>query len=329
MTGRLAPLPAATDSPRRQGKQSPSGICTMPTITCLNCNATRQVPEYSPKRPLRCEACGGYWIAIDGLTEKLDNQFIVDMPSGHLAFPIQDVEGTAAAGQGFRMRLRGSVPWERLPDLMAVAQAVGQAALPPAGEPTPPPARSNPPSGAMPATVNADSVIAVIKPIIGVLESGPDEERPWVSAYARALMAARDLAHPADRPCDWPALADGRKAARIAMDRLHDLLGDLHFPAAFRPARRAEKLAILIEIVAALGSPSNVADRKQKARDLWIYRQCCRGKDTPYAKIVAELKRIAPRKDWEVIESIQGIRAAANRHAHLNGKPPIPNRQNL
>ncbi len=100
-----------------------------------------------------------------------------------------------------------------------------------------------------PVGLAATTVIAAIKPIIAVLEGGPDGERAWVSAYARALTAARDLMHPSDRRDDWAVLADSRPEAQIAMDRLHDLLGDLRFPAAFRPARRADKLAALTSIV--------------------------------------------------------------------------------
>jgi hypothetical protein len=102
---------------------------------------------------------------------------------------------------------------------------------------------------AMPPTLESASVVAVAKPIIAVLEGGPDEERAWVSAYTRALTAARDLMHPSDRCDDWAVLADARPEAQIAMDRLHDLLGDLHFSAAFRPARRADKLKAMISIV--------------------------------------------------------------------------------
>jgi hypothetical protein len=101
----------------------------------------------------------------------------------------------------------------------------------------------------MPPTLESASVVAVAKPIIAVLEGGPDEERAWVSAYTRALTAARDLMHPSDRCDDWAVLADARPEAQIAMDRLHDLLGDLHFSAAFRPARRADKLKAMISIV--------------------------------------------------------------------------------
>jgi len=68
-------------------------------------------------------------------------------------------------------------------------------------------------------------------------------------------------------------------------------------------------------------------ERKMEARDQWIYQQCCKGKEMPYCNIIAELKRIAPQKGWELIESVQGIRSAAARYAARNNKGPIPNRQ--
>src|SRR5258707_996901 len=120
MTGRLARPPAAADSPRRPGEHNPSGICTMPTITCLNCKGTREVSEYSPTRPPRCANCGGYYLMLDGLSETLPDQLTAFVQHGPLSFPIQHFEGTAEAGQGLRMRLSGSVPRERLPDVLAL-----------------------------------------------------------------------------------------------------------------------------------------------------------------------------------------------------------------
>lgn len=70
-------------------------------------------------------------------------------------------------------------------------------------------------------------------------------------------------------------------------------------------------------------------DMKLEARNKWLYQQCCKGRQMPYANIIAELKRIAPEKGWEPIESIQGIRAAAKQYAASHNKPLIPNRQNL
>ncbi|HYV37591.1 MAG TPA: hypothetical protein VE988_17935 [Gemmataceae bacterium] len=65
-------------------------------------------------------------------------------------------------------------------------------------------------------------------------------------------------------------------------------------------------------------------DKKQDARDEWIYKQCRMGKAMPYCKIVSNLKEIATKKGWTRISSVQGIRAAARRYsiAHNVGLPP-------
>jgi hypothetical protein len=70
-------------------------------------------------------------------------------------------------------------------------------------------------------------------------------------------------------------------------------------------------------------------DPKLEARDRWIYRQCCKGKMMPLDQIIAELKRIAREKGWEVIESPQGIRSAAARYAERHGLEAPPRRQDL
>jgi hypothetical protein len=70
-----------------------------------------------------------------------------------------------------------------------------------------------------------------------------------------------------------------------------------------------------------------VRDPKLEARDKWIYLRCC--KRIPYKKVLAELSALSQRKDWEKIDSIQGIRSAAMNYAERHELPSIPNRQNL
>jgi hypothetical protein len=70
-------------------------------------------------------------------------------------------------------------------------------------------------------------------------------------------------------------------------------------------------------------------DRKQEARDRWIYQQCCRGREMPYDRIVAELKRIAAAKGWQIVSSKERIRQIGVAYADRHGKPRPPNRQNL
>jgi hypothetical protein len=69
--------------------------------------------------------------------------------------------------------------------------------------------------------------------------------------------------------------------------------------------------------------------KKLETRDKWIYQQCCKGSEMPYDQIVAELKRVAPKKGWRKIDSVQGIRAAAINYAQRNGLPLPPKRQDL
>jgi hypothetical protein len=58
------------------------------------------------------------------------------------------------------------------------------------------------------------------------------------------------------------------------------------------------------------------------ARDKWLYEQCC--KLVIYSSIV---RALAKKKKWEPIESIQGIKNAANRYAEAHALPVIPSRQ--
>jgi hypothetical protein len=68
-------------------------------------------------------------------------------------------------------------------------------------------------------------------------------------------------------------------------------------------------------------------DRKLEARDKWIYRQCCKG--TAHDAIVAQLKRLAPRRGWRVVSSKQRVRQVGAEYARRHGLPPPPPRQNL
>lgn len=100
----------------------------MPTLTCLNCGTAVQAPEYTPNKPPRCPNRGGFYLMIDGVAEKLPDQLIVLTQQSPLSFPIQRIEGAAEAGQGCQLRMTGTVPRERLHDLLTAAQALGQGA---------------------------------------------------------------------------------------------------------------------------------------------------------------------------------------------------------
>ncbi len=68
-----------------------------------------------------------------------------------------------------------------------------------------------------------------------------------------------------------------------------------------------------------------IRDKKREARDRWLYQRCCQR--TPYKTILSELKKIAPRRGWDPLDSIQAIRTAAHRYAERQGRPPPPRRQ--
>ena len=67
---------------------------------------------------------------------------------------------------------------------------------------------------------------------------------------------------------------------------------------------------------------------KQEARDKWLYQQLL-NVEKPLRAVVSELKEMCPVRGWEPIESIQGVRTAANKYAKRHGKPPPPRRQDL
>jgi hypothetical protein len=94
-------------------------------------------------------------------------------------------------------------------------------------------------------------------------------------------------------------------------------------------AEGAKEKAAAPPLAARVRAHDVAGDKKLQARNKWIYRQCCKGRSVPYANVLAELKRTAPGKGWEVIESIQGLRAAARNYAARNNLDPPPNRQDL
>jgi hypothetical protein len=68
-------------------------------------------------------------------------------------------------------------------------------------------------------------------------------------------------------------------------------------------------------------------NKKREARDRWIYKRCCKG--TPHDEIVAELRRIAPGRDWPIVSTKQRIRQIGIEFAKRNDKRLPPPRQNL
>jgi len=70
-----------------------------------------------------------------------------------------------------------------------------------------------------------------------------------------------------------------------------------------------------------------VRDIPTEARDKWIYDECC-GR-TPYKEIINELQRMiasGQQPEWESIESVNGIKRAAERYAARHDLPLPPKR---
>jgi hypothetical protein len=66
-------------------------------------------------------------------------------------------------------------------------------------------------------------------------------------------------------------------------------------------------------------------DKKLEARDRWLYKQCCNG--VPYKDVKSQLKEKCRQKGWAVLDSVQGIRNAANTFAKRHKLPAPPRRQ--
>ena len=60
-------------------------------------------------------------------------------------------------------------------------------------------------------------------------------------------------------------------------------------------------------------------------RDKWLYEQCC--ELVGYNTIVTRLRKLAKKKNWELIESVQGVKEAARRYAKRHNLTAIPKRQ--
>jgi hypothetical protein len=64
---------------------------------------------------------------------------------------------------------------------------------------------------------------------------------------------------------------------------------------------------------------------KMKARDKWIYRKCCAG--IAYDQIIAELKKVAFKRGWQIISSKQRVQQIGKEYAEKNERPPPPPRR--
>ena len=67
---------------------------------------------------------------------------------------------------------------------------------------------------------------------------------------------------------------------------------------------------------------ASTATTANDTRDKWLYDQCC--KIVEYETICL---RLAQKKKWAAIDSVQGVRSAAQRYAKRHDLPDIPSRQ--
>ena len=65
-------------------------------------------------------------------------------------------------------------------------------------------------------------------------------------------------------------------------------------------------------------------DQESEQRNKWLYEQC--NANVPYQTIIIELKAKASRKQWNPIESVPGIKRAAEAYAKRMGLPLPPTR---
>jgi hypothetical protein len=75
------------------------------------------------------------------------------------------------------------------------------------------------------------------------------------------------------------------------------------------------------------GPQQRTRDKKTEARDKWIYDQCC--ERMPYDNVVAELKRIGPKRGWRVVSSKQRIQQIGNEYPERHGLDRPPPRQSI
>jgi hypothetical protein len=68
--------------------------------------------------------------------------------------------------------------------------------------------------------------------------------------------------------------------------------------------------------------PTSPAVTANDARDKWLYDECCKA-----VKYETIKRQLAEKKGWEPLDSIQGIKLAANRYAKAHDLSSIPSRQ--
>lgn len=115
----------------------------------------------------------------------------------------------------------------------------------------------------------------------------------------------------------WHAAAVLAKVKEIS--EYLDVSG-IAFDAAWPPAALARSARRVMGASQELQSPQPAT--ANDARDKWIYDQCC--ELIAYDTIRT---RLAKKTAWELIETAQGIKAAAKRYAKSRNLPPIPSRQ--
>jgi len=191
--------------------------------------------------------------------------------------------------------------------------------------------------------------------------------RPWVAAIAAYSALAPSWPNPRVAPPPYPVCVSDAwqpaanlfRAAEEDPDSVVAALADLATtdPGLARAVARWLRLGIPAVCEGSWGGPTipkaaeelggpgpapptgeaarphqvkKAVDKKKAARNAWIYKQCCQTDPLlRFRDIVTKLTAICKRKGWEPIESIQGIKAAARRHAEDNELAPPPRRQGV
>ena len=151
-------------------------------------------------------------------------------------------------------------------------------------------------------------------PVLACCRRVPKQSRNAIPVIGQLVHLAKN-----SRKCDPLVIVS--KAVNVPHRQIRD---DQELPAHWLQ-QRLEKFSRLIEeaLPAVNLDQSAHWDEKTDDRDEWIYEQCMSGR--AYKAIIAALK--GNPQSWERIESVNGIKAAANRYARRKGVLPPPTRQ--
>lgn len=68
-------------------------------------------------------------------------------------------------------------------------------------------------------------------------------------------------------------------------------------------------------------------DRKAEARDGWLYKQARKKASPTWKALLAKLNRVAAKKGWRKLGSVQAVQQAVGRYIERKGYDPLPRRK--